>query len=138
MMGIEGVTLHSRGMNSARALQIVSLQVGGRRECRALATPIAPCGEKTEVHTSDSHYRRSRTIGTPCAMALRLAPRSPRGTGLVSPRRLRVRLRKLDSSVGESGPHGLTVRDRAARLAAQPRPSHPAPTSSDDRETPLL
>jgi hypothetical protein len=34
---------------------------------------------------------------------------------------------RLDSSVGESGPHGLTVRDGAARLAAPPRPSHPAP-----------
>jgi hypothetical protein len=36
-------------------------------------------------------------------------------------------LHSLDPSVEGTGPHGLTVRDCAARLATQPRPSHPAP-----------
>jgi len=36
-------------------------------------------------------------------------------------------LAQLDPSVEGTGPHGLTVRDRAARLAAPSRPSHPAP-----------
>ena len=52
---------------------------------------------------------RPKRSGTPCAMALRLTPRSPRGTGLSSPRRLP--LGRLDPSIGGSGPHGLTVRD---------------------------
>jgi len=60
-------------------------------------------------------------------MALRLTPRSPRGTGLFSPRRLADSSTRLDPSVGGSGPHGLTVRAPAARLAARSRPSPPAP-----------
>jgi hypothetical protein len=36
-------------------------------------------------------------------------------------------LARLDPSIGGSGPHGLTVRDRTARLAARARPSQPAP-----------
>src|SRR6478609_9115051 len=60
-------------------------------------------------------------------MALRLTPRSPRCVGLVSHRRCADRSTQLDPSVEGTGPHGLTVRDRAARLAAPSRPSHPAP-----------
>jgi hypothetical protein len=37
--------------------------------------------------------------------------------------------RKLDTSVEMSGPHDLAVRIGIARLARQPRPPHPAPTS---------
>src|SRR5262249_5259280 len=43
---------------------------------------------------------------------------------------------RLDPSVGGSGPHGLTVRTRPARLAARPRPSHPALDVRDDRDAP--
>src|ERR1700759_2618935 len=68
-------------------------------------------------------------------MALRLTPRSPRGIGLVSPRRLRI-ARKLDTSVEVPGPHGLTVRFRCASSAHQQRPSHPAPDVRDDRDAP--
>src|ERR1700759_3636663 len=68
-------------------------------------------------------------------MALRLPPYSPRGIGLVSPRRLRI-ARKLDTSVEVSGPHGLTVRFQPASSARQKRPSHPAPDVRDDRDAP--
>jgi hypothetical protein len=44
-----------------------------------------PRGLKRKVPTSQ--YRYADTTGIPCAMALRLTPRSPRGTGLDSPRR---------------------------------------------------
>src|ERR1700690_4106549 len=37
-------------------------------------------------------------------------------------------LRKLDTSVGVSGPHDFAVRHSAARLASPPRPPHPAST----------
>jgi hypothetical protein len=50
-------------------------------------------------------------------------------TGLVCHRRQRSCLRKLDASVGASGPHDFAVRVSAARLATLPRPPHPAPTS---------
>jgi hypothetical protein len=56
-----------------------------------------PRGLKRKVPTSQ--YRYADTTGIPCAMALRLTPRSPRGTGLDSPRRLPVG--RLDPSVGQ-------------------------------------
>jgi len=46
--------------------------------------------------------------------------------------------RRLDISVGISGPHDFAVRPHAVRLAAQRRPSHPAPYVRDDREAPLF
>ena len=69
-------------------------------------------------------------------MALRLLRALPGVPGLLAPvassisafrpqGRNRVSTR-LDSSVGESGPHGLTVRFGAHHLTHQKRPSHPA------------
>src|SRR6202171_1866193 len=67
-----------------------------------------------------------------------------------------TQLRKLDTSVGASGPHDFAVRSNISRqrtgdrsqahhppcdpIARKtlPRPSHPAPNVRDDRETPLL
>src|ERR1700760_2378557 len=65
-----------------------SLEDRGRRECRALAAPAASWAEKGRRPTSKVTTGKAETSGTPCAMALRLTPRSPRGIGLVSPRRL--------------------------------------------------
>jgi len=51
---------------------------------------------------------------------------------------------ECDTSVGVSGPRGLTVRGGIVRRHAQrtlqrhPRPSHLRPNVRDDRETPLL
>ena len=67
---------------------------------------------------------KAGTTGIPCAMVVRLIARSPRGTGLDSPRHSQV-VRELDLSVGRSGPHAFAVRLRAARLATPKRPSHP-------------
>ena len=59
-------------------------------------------------------------------------------TGLFCHRRLRGLLRKLDTSVGVSGPHDFAVRFRAIRQRRNLRPPHPAPNVRDDREAPLL
>jgi hypothetical protein len=59
-------------------------------------------------------------------------------TGLVCHHHRPIIIRRLDPSVGRSGPHALAVRGPAARLAAHTRPSHPAPNVRDDREAPLL
>src|SRR5262249_25070434 len=75
--------------------------------------------------------------GTPCAMVLRLIPRSPRSAGLVSLRRRRIFSGRLDPSVGGSGPHGFAVRTGLARLALSARPPHPAPTFVAIGQTPL-
>ena len=73
---------------------------------------------------------KAGTTGIPCTMVLTAAPCSPRGSGLVGPRRSRRNVsRELDPSVGGSGPHGLAVRPRLTRLAKRERPSHPAPTN---------
>ena len=58
-------------------------------------------------------------------------------TGLSCHRRLQIATRRLDASVGASGPHGFAVRINAARLASPKRPPHPAPNVRDDREAPL-
>jgi hypothetical protein len=47
-------------------------------------------------------------------------------------------LDKLDISVGISRPHDFAVRFDTARLAAPPRPPHPALNVRDDRDTPLM
>jgi hypothetical protein len=59
-------------------------------------------------------------------------------TGLVCHRHSRVTTRKLDASVGASGPHDFAVRVRCSRQQHHPRPSHSAPNVRDDREAPLL
>ena len=56
-----------------------------------------------------TQVRRNHS-GTPCAMALRLTPCSPRCVGLSSHRRCTNRFAQLDPSVEGTGPHGLTVR----------------------------
>ena len=48
----------------------------------------------------------------------------------------RERRRKLDPSVGGSGPHDFAVRTGAARLAARARPSHPTPRFVTTRNAP--
>ncbi len=75
----------------------------------------------------------------PCTIGFNgLCSRSPRGTGLDSPRRPAKRLAGLDPSVGGSGPRALAVRICTLRRSAPTRPSHPAANVRDDREPPLL
>jgi hypothetical protein len=109
----------------------------GRRECRVHDAPTALRAKQKKTHARSTQVRRNHS-GTPCAMALRLTPRSPRGTGLVSPRRLIESSIGLDPSVGGSGPHGLTVRFQRTSSARQQRPSHPASRSVTIGLTPLL
>src|SRR6266567_8641058 len=61
----------------------------------------------------------------------------PGDRALLPPSPAENNFRKLDASVGASGPHGFAVRISAARLASLPRPPHPAPNVRDDRDTPL-
>jgi hypothetical protein len=82
--------------------------------------------------------------GIPRAMVLTVSFALSPVTGLVCHRHLRNTFRKLDTSVGASGPHDFVVRVqhfRPARICARltpPRPPHPAPNVRDDRDTPLL
>ncbi len=93
----------------ARALHVVSLlEIRGRRECRAPDAPAAACVvvESTRVshHGHTGNTRHSPRNGFTAYSAL-----SP-GTGLSCPRRRQSCLRRLDTSVGASGPHDFAVR----------------------------
>ena len=95
-----------------------------------------PCGLKRKVPTSQ--YRPAETSGTPCAMALRLTPRSPRCVGLFSHRRCADRPRAhLTPASGDR-----TTRLDRTRLrrtsCGTPRPSHPASRLVTNGRTPLM
>ena len=103
------------------------------------AAPAVSCArctkENTHKHTGSAEaVRHSLRNGFTAYFAL-----SP-VTGHFCHRRSRWNffLRKLDTSVGVSGPHDFAVRHSAARLASPKRPSHPVPNVRDDREAPLL
>jgi hypothetical protein len=106
----------------------------GARCTRSLACKV----ESTRVR----HHRFTGTPGLPCAMVLTVSFGLSPVTGLCCHRHLRSWLRKLDASVGTSGPHDFTVRKYAVRPRKKLRcdalrPPHPAPNVRDDRETPL-
>ena len=109
----KGVRPHSRGANCVRVLLQVTLWIErGRRECRVLAAPMARLQNKKQAAVTTGS---AETSGIPCAMALRLTSYSPRGAGLVCPRRQRDHPSRLDTSVGVSGPYDLVVRLGAVR-----------------------
>ena len=78
------MTPHSRGAIFASGSWPIRCpsEVRGRREYRALDRTRNPRGLKRKTPTSRQAGPKSH--GTLCAMALRLTPRSPQSTGLVS------------------------------------------------------
>jgi hypothetical protein len=90
----------------------------GRRECRVPAAPAASRG-KNNHHTSIVTTGPPESPGIPCAMVLTVSFALSPVTGLVCHRRRRSCLRRLDASVGASGPHDFAVR-KATRSSAAP------------------
>jgi hypothetical protein len=110
---------------------------GGSRECRALDAPAAARAkvESTRV----SHHRSTETIRHSLHDGLTAYVRALPGVpGFLASVACELVTRKLDPSVGGSGPRVFTARIDAARPAPPTRPSHPAPNVRDDREPPLL
>jgi hypothetical protein len=95
--------------------------------------PAASCTNK-KVHELQSPQVGPFT-GIPCAMVLRLTPRSLRRSGLLSPSLATMlkHCRQLRASVEALRPRGFGIRVRRIRLVRRPRPSHPAPNTRDDR-----
>src|SRR6202795_3868292 len=146
----------SRSRRDAPELYIYLPPHGGRGECRVPVAPAASCAlvviERTRVTTStpESPDIPARNGFTAYVV---LSP----VTGLFCHRRLRIKLclspvgptqlRKLDTSVGVSGPHDFAVRCNISRPRAVdhsqahhppcnpiarktlPRPPHPIPRS---------
>ena len=127
---------HSRGAMCVRVMRHshVPQEKEGAGNAGCTTHPL-PRVQTKETHAGQHRYaeitRHSLRNG------FTAAPRSPWSTGLVSLHRLSISacrpqgrnriIGRLDPSVGGSGPHGLTVRAPAARLAADARPSQPAP-----------
>ena len=121
------VTQHSRGTKCPRLVSSFAPKSEGAGNAGARNAPAAL--RAMEESTQASHHRYAERSGIPCAMVYGLwrAPRGAAGVpGLIAPVTFAKRLAKLDLSVGRSGPHAFAVRLRAARPAAQKRPSHPA------------
>jgi hypothetical protein len=128
---VENMTPHSRGALCVRVMPTTS----SLQKQRAQGMPGA---RRTHCLACKQKRRTQANTGTPKSLrhslrnGLTAAPCSSWCAGLVSHHRLRgvsdrrPTSRKLDSSIGEPEPHGLTVRGCAARLAAQTRPSQPA------------
>ena len=150
----------------ARALQTVSPKQEGAGNAGCLLHPRSRVQEMVvDAHTSIQV--QSEHSGIPCAMVLRLMPRSPRRriplasvigelTASREPGRARNSLRRLDASHGRqdhtvlpyaSVPLVCRAADRSQAKArpaissaqrALPRPPHSEPNVRDDRDTPLL
>ena len=106
-------TPHSRGTNCPGDAATSALESQRAQGMPDAGRTREPCVQKS-VHSAHArNHRAAATTGTPCAMVLTAAPRSPRCTGLFSHRRPRQSSRRLDPSVGGTGPHGLTVREKA-------------------------
>src|SRR6185312_3928556 len=87
---------HARGDASFR----LPLEIRRRREDRVRAAPASLACKKTAL-THASYTGTTGASGLPCAMVLTAAPRSPRGTGLDSPRHLRAWLADLIPASGD-------------------------------------
>jgi hypothetical protein len=76
--------------------------------------------------------------GIPCAMVLTVSFALSPGTGLSCPRHLRIIIRRLDASVGASGPRDFAVRAGVARLFDTITSIASRPAFRDDAYAPLV
>ena len=106
----------------------------GAGNAGCLAAPAAPCAkvESTRVVTTGTPLtRHSLHNGFTAYLVLSSVNRA-----LLPPSLRKSRLAKLDSSVGESGPHDFAIRIGALRQSSPTRPSHPAANVRDDAYAP--
>jgi len=131
----EGTQRYSRGaiLRPSLGIQCPS----GKRRAQGMPGaqphPQSSWAEKENAHKSSGRAEIARHS---LRNGFTAAPRSPWGTGLSSPHREQIISVSLDPSVGGSGPHGLTVRDCTARLAAQRVHHNPRRVSWRSRNAP--
>ena len=101
--------------------------------------PVAPAASRGEENTRVSHHRFTGTPGLPCAMVLTVSSALSLVTGLCCHhhRRDAKHHRRLDASIGASGPHGFAVRKVSALVFGAPCVHRIPPRVRDDREPPL-
>jgi hypothetical protein len=90
------------------------------------------------VKNAHEYSQRShrKSPGIPARNGLRLIPRSPWRPGFLATI-AGGSLRRLDTSVGVSGPHGFAVRKLSALVSRAARVHRIQPRVRDDRDTPL-
>src|ERR1700692_1445458 len=113
---------HSRGMICPSfAKNVLLSEIRGRRECRALDAPVASRAEKGRKHTSSSHHGHTgNTRHSPRNGFNKLLRALPGEPGLFATVASGYRFRRLDTSVGVSGPHDFAVRKTAPFVSALP------------------
>ena len=80
--GVSGIVTRGRAIRARVLLNDHPLiNRRGRRECRVLAAPAAPCAKVKSTRVS--HHRSAKQSGIPCAMVLRFPSCSPRRPGFV-------------------------------------------------------
>jgi hypothetical protein len=94
----------------------------GARCTRSLGDQEKQCPPVVTVTTSTPE-----SPSIPRAMVYGLLRALPGEPGFLATVALGIASIGLDTSVGVSGPHDLTVRLRCARRLHPPRPSHPVP-----------
>src|SRR5581483_6181119 len=107
MTMVDSLPLSRDSLRPSFAIDVLPPWLGGRRESRAQDAPAAPCARNGSTRVSSPQVHRKRS-GFPCTMVYGLFRALP-GDRLVCHRRLRV-TRRLDASIGASGPHGFAVR----------------------------
>jgi hypothetical protein len=106
--------------------------IGGRREDRVTAAPMAPVREES---TGQEPQVRAGSTGLPCAMVLRLIRDLPGDQALLSPSSA-DRSADLTPALGRQD-HTISPSASCCSSGDTPRPSHPASYVRDDRDTPL-
>jgi hypothetical protein len=128
----------SRRDSPEGCVKFAPLERRGRREDRVRAAPAVSCANEWK-QTAHEHTGSAEASSLPCAMALRLIPRSPRRIGLCCLRRQRkLVFANLTPAIEASGPHGFAVRDRRRSSCAAIASTASQPAFRDDRDTPLL
>src|ERR1700744_2965586 len=102
------MTPHSRGADASESWEHHPHKERGRRECRVHDAPTALRAKQENAR--EANTRTPKSSGTPCAMVLRLLRALPGVPGFLATIACQLVIGRLDPSVGESGPHGLTVR----------------------------
>jgi hypothetical protein len=138
MLARHDVAISRRVSRPRSAGRSALLRLRGRRECRALASPMARLRKKA----GGSHRRVSRDIPAFPAQWLERLIRDFPGDRLDCPRRLRAR-RTASLTPAPGGQDHTTSPCVSGRSSAHkvrcnpPRPPHPALNVRDDRDTPL-
>ena len=112
-------TSHSRGTIRPRFAWTVSLQkIRGRREDRVRAAPAVSCAMCIQRKRTRAYRFSGNTPAFPAQWFYGLYRALPGDRAFLSPSLMRIVFRKLDTSIGVSGPHDFAVRFSFARPRA--------------------